>query len=220
MGCTVTDLSPLIARVWPRLVALVAGIAAMLEGAGADDRAVRLHAMRLLRPAEALVRRIITLLADRLETRLLPSAPASQAILPNRKGRRHSAGFALFEPVATCAAAIGGPGRGMRFHAGPRIVDVLGPGTACYAAEEAPARPRLNARLAALQNALEAPERHALRLARRRARALSSDGPRPRLTPLRPGWPPGIRGRDTPDWLSATLDDLNAQIRCRPPPPF
>ncbi|RIJ25859.1 hypothetical protein D1224_01700 [Henriciella barbarensis] len=210
----------MIARVWPRLVALVAGIAAMLEGAGASDRAMRLRAMRLLRPAEALARRIITLLADRLEADLPPLRDGGGQKRPEPVRRRHSAGFVLFEPVATCAASISRPGRGRRFHAGPRIVDVLGLIAVSPTQRDTPAKPRLEGRIAALQKAVEAPERHALRLARRRARALSSDGPRPRLTPLRPGWPPGIRGRETPGWLTAVLDDLTVQIRCRPPPSF
>ena len=218
MGCTVTDLSPLIARVWPRLVALVAHIAAMVAHASPQDRAVRLKAMRLLRPAEALTRRIITLLADQMDPGPLTSRPCCGTDQKNRNRKCRSTGFTLFEPVATCAASIGKAGRRRRFSSGPRIVDLLGIHRAIPQQLAVLSEPPLSARIAALQTALEAPERHAMRLARRRARALSSDAPRPRLTPLRPGWPPGIHGRDTPDWLVAALDDLNAQIRCRPPP--
>lgn len=218
MRCTVTDLSPLIARVWPRLVALVAHIAAMVAHASPQDRAVRLKAMRLLRPAEALARRIITLLADQMDSAPLVSEPRGVAANRNLNQKRRSTSFTLFEPVATCAASIGKSGRRRRFSSGPRIVDVLGSNVAYARPNAVVIEPPLHARIAALQTALEAPERHAMRLARRRARALSNDASRPRLTPLRPGWPPGIHGRETPDWLVAALDDLNAQIRCRPPP--
>ncbi len=216
MGCTVTDLSPLIARVWPRLVALVAHIAAMVARASPQDRAVRLKAMRLLQPAEALARRIITLLADQMDPGTLLSRPCCGTAQKIRARKHHSTGFTLFEPVATCAASIGKSGRRRRFSSGPRIVDLLGAHPALPQQKVASSEPTLSARIAALQSALETPERHAMRLARRRARALSSNAPRPRLTPLRPGWPPGIHGRDTPAWLVAVLDDLTAQIRCRP----
>ena len=216
MGCTVTDLSPLIARVWPRLVALVAHIAAMVAGASPQDPAVRLEAMRLLRPAEALARRIITLLADQMNPGPLPLGPCCGTARKNRDRKRQSTGFALFEPVATCAASIGKTERRRRFSSGPRIVDLFGACPTVTQPRAVLSEAHLSARIAALQNALEAPERHAMRLARRRARALSSDTPRPRLTPFRPGWPPGIHGRETPGWLVAVLDDLTAQIRCRP----
>ena len=218
MRCTVIDLTPLIARVWPRLVALVAHIAAMVAHASPQDRAVRLKAMRLLRPAEALARRIITLLADQMDSAPLVSDPRGVRANTKLTRKRHSTGFILFEPVATCAASIGKAGRRRRFSSGPRIVDLLGAHPALPHKQAVSSEPPLSARIAALQTALETPERPAMRLARRRARALSSDAPRPRLTPLRPGWPPGIHGRETPDWLVAALDDLNAQIRCRPPP--
>lgn len=218
MGCTVTDLSPLIARVWPRLAALVAGIAAMVAHGSPQDRAVRLKAMRLLRPAEALARRIITLLADRMDAGPLNSESRGATARKSRGSQRRSTGFALFEPVATCAASIGRPGRRRRFSSGPRIVDLLGAHSAATYPVAVWSEPPLIARIAALKDVLAAPERHAMRLARRRARALEADATRPRLSPLRPGWPPGIHGRDTPDWLVAVLDDLTAQIRCRPPP--
>lgn len=218
MGCTVTDLSPLIARVWPRLVALVAHIAAIVTRAAPQDRAARLKAMRLLRPAEALVRRIITLLAETMDPGPLPSQPCVGTAKKSRASQRQSTGFTLFEPVATCAASIGKPGRMRRFSSGPRIVDLLGAHAAYSSRKGVSNDPLLDVRIAALQAALEAPERHAMRLARRRARALEAAAPRPRLSPLRPGWPPGIHGRETPDWLVAALDDLTAQIRCRPPP--
>lgn len=218
MGCTVTDLSPLIARVWPRLVSLVAHIAAIVTRAAPQDRAARLKAMRMLRPAEALARRIITLLADRMDPGPLASQPCLGTARKSRGSQHHPTGFTLFEPVATCAASIGKPGRRRRFSSGPRIVDLLGAHAAYFPPKPVSSEPSLSARIAALQNALDAPERHALRLARRRARTPGPDAPRPRLTPLRPGWPPGIRGRETPDWLIAALDDLTAQIRCRPPP--
>lgn len=141
MGCTITDLSPLIARVWPRLVALVAHIAAMVARASPQDRAVRLKAMRLLRPAEALARRIIVLLADQMNPGPLPSQPGGGTARKNRDRKRYSTGFTLFEPVATCAASIGKAGRRRRFSSGPRIVDLLGAHVACAPPNAASSEP-------------------------------------------------------------------------------
>lgn len=225
MGCTAADLSPLIARFWPRLVDLVASIACMVAGRGDQiDRGMRLKALRLLRPAEAMVRRVIALMALNMTV---------EADEPRRETARHrkpsphancgATGFALFEPVPTCAACFDTGRRRRRFSAGPRIIDLAAP----FAPVSPPLTPEtppqtpgdtLLARIDALQSAIDAPEKLARRLARRTARTLADPQSPKRITPLRPGWPPGLPGRETPDWLGAVLLDLNSAIRCRPPP--
>ncbi|WP_018146553.1 hypothetical protein [Henriciella marina] len=225
MECTAANLTPLIARVWPRLVAFVAAIACMVAGRGGQiDGHTRAKALRLLRPAEAMVRRVIALMA--IEMNLETQAPCNNAAdkrKPACRQTRSPGGFTLFEPVPTFAACFGTGSGKSRFTAGPRIIDLAAP---LIPAPQTPAHQTapptqtdmLLARIDALQAAMRAPEKHARRLARRTARTLADPQSKQRITPLRPGWPPGLRGRETPDWLAAVLLDLNSAIRCRPPP--
>ena len=220
MSDPVTALSPLIARVWPRLVALVARLATLAAQAGATgDCGLRLQAFRLLRPAEALARRIIMRLAEEIDAGDLQALRASPARAASpRPAHRAACSFCLFEPVPTFAACFGlSKGRG-RFRAAPRILDLDAP-SPCPAPAPAPATAdTLTGRVEALQRVLDAPDRSARRLARRIARTLAAPASDRRITPLRPGWPPGLRSLDTPEWLKAVLLDLNHELRSRPPP--
>ena len=103
MSDPVTALSPLIARVWPRLVALVARLAKLAAQAGATgDRGLRLQAFRLLRPAEALARRIIMRLAEEIDAGDLQALSASPARAASpRPAHKAACSFCLFEPVPT-----------------------------------------------------------------------------------------------------------------------
>lgn len=220
MSDPVTALSPLIARVWPRLVALVARLAKLAAQAGATgDRGLRLQAFRLLRPAEALARRIIMRLAEEIDAGDLQALRASPArAAPPRPAHKAACSFCLFEPVPTFAACFGlSKGRG-RFRASPRILDLDGPSLDSAAAPAPATADTLTRRVEALQRVLDAPDRSARRLARRIARTLAAPASDRRITPLRPGWPPGLRSLDTPDWLKAVLLDLNHELRSRPPP--
>lgn len=225
MGCTAADLSPLIARFWPRLVDLVALIASMVAGRdGQIHRHTRLKALRLLRPAEAMTRRVIALMALNMTVEAdEPGRETAGHRKPTPHAGRGSTGFALFEPVPTCAACFDTGRRRRRFTSGPRIIDLAAPFAPVSPPPTASIPPQtpadmLLARIDALQSAIDAPEKLARRLARRTARTLADPQSPKRVTPLRPGWPPGLPGRETPDWLGAVLLDLNYAIRCRPPP--
>ncbi len=187
------------------LLAVVAAIGALLQGAGVRDGAGmiarKLHnaALALLRPAESAARRLILLMARGL---VLP-ARRPPALAFAAAGRRappadRAPAFRLFDRTKRLSRVVkAAPPAGI-----PRIRTFWGPPTPPPEPAARPAlRPapsplvearRLGLRLAALQHALVNLPQQARRLARWRAQ-------RPLRLPLRPGRPPGWRadgGRD------------------------
>ena len=182
------------------LTGIVAALFATLGLQGAATlaripREVHRAVLRVLRPAESAVRRLIVIAARGLVVTLPASRPMPAGAIKQGGGSRLS--FQLFDPRKRFATAR----RRMvpRIHVftyDPRVV-ALWP-TPRPAAEPAPPPDgridagRLGLRLLALKRALEDLPRQAKRLARWRARREKMPSPKFKL-PLRPGPPPGHR---------------------------
>ncbi len=223
------------ARIRPQLEALLARLmllAGVVDGAGPEriPHALRRYILRLLRPAEALTRRLIVLMAREMEVGRHPGRPESvpgpsapRKQVPDHASRVRDDGattthFQLFETLYTRRRRprpVYVPG------IGPRILCLDAPYPAApvtdTAEDDASAAP-LIARLRGLQAILENPEK----LARRHARFLARKAALPplergRTSPVRPGWPPGYRSPHTPPWLKDALAHLTSEIRRGPP---
>ncbi len=188
--------------------------------------------LRLLRPAEAAARRLIVVAARDLVVTLPPARPRKPAPQPAAPALRRL-GIAV-SPLATGAAAaitapapprpapslplvdpirLPRPGRHVPPHRAPRISF---PGAADRRPLPQPPAPddpldatRLGLRLRALADALDDLPKHARRFARwraRRDRAVTA-GRVCRLSPLRPGRPPGARRGSTRE-VHEVLADL------------
>jgi hypothetical protein len=178
-----------------------------LAGTGAGARIPQpLHhaVLRLLRPAESALRRLIVIAARGLVVKVAPSRPMQVPPIIGKGGRSRPS-FQLFDPRKNFAELRPkGLSRNLpRIHvfgSDPRVA-------ALWAAPRPKAGParssdglvgaeRLSRRLLALKLALEDLPRQARRLARWRARR--KNAPTPKFTsPLRPGHPPGYRRKPT-----------------------
>ena len=185
---------------------IVAALFAMLGLAGTDmvarlPRSVHRAVLRLLRPAESAMRRLVVIAARGLVVKLAPSRPMPAG--PIGKGRLSRPSFQLFDPRKNFAALRQHRRRPARI--APRIhFFVSDPRVAALwparppAADPAPPpdglvnAARLTRRLQALKLALEDLPRQARRLARWRVRRENAPSPKFR-SPLRPGHPPGHR---------------------------
>ena len=183
------------------LTGIVAALFAML-GLQANvlvariPRDVHRAVLRLLRPAESALRRLIVIAARGLVVTLPPSRPMLSRPVKQGGGARLS--FQLFDSRKRFATA---KRRRMvpRIHvftADPRV-PILWPAPLPAADPAAPPDGRvdggrLGLRLLALKRALEDLPRQAKRLARWRARREKAPSPKFKL-PLRPGPPPGHR---------------------------
>ncbi|MDP1702853.1 MAG: hypothetical protein Q8L53_18085 [Aestuariivirga sp.] len=198
------------------LIEIVADLFAMLGLVALTDTVSRLPwptyraVLRVLRPAESAVRRLIVVAARGLAVK--PAASRLRPVVPVKPGKGGSprvASFQLFDPQPR----IMPPRRKHRPRSGPRIhmfnadgelVTIWPPPRPAKPAPPArPASPdglvnarRLIRRLEALEAALADLPRQAMRLARWRMRQERSENPSFR-SPLRPGRPPGHRKRDT-----------------------
>jgi len=157
--------------------------------------------LRVLRPAESAVRRLVVIAARGLVVKLAPSRPMPKPMPagPIGKGGPSRPSFQLFDPRKNFAELHQHRRRFTRNP--PRIhffpYDTLSP--ARPTAADAPPPPdglvnaeRLSRRLQALKLALEDLPRQARRLARWRVRRENAESPKFR-SPLRPGPPPGHR---------------------------
>lgn len=184
---------------------------------------LRQEVLRLLRPAEALARRLILLLAREPGLAGQP-VPARQTQQPPRRTesplRVPRSCFSLYEPVAPLTPAqftlFPARRRPPASFQAPRLLDLSGP----YPADSAPPEPDhtpdpLITRIRGLQACLAAPGRYARRLAGAMARRLASSVFR-RANPLRPGWPPGARSGHTPADVREMLRLLCLELRARP----
>lgn len=175
------------------LFALVA--AARVGGAGVMlPRRVWLMVLFVLRPAEAAVRRLVVIAARalapaRLRLRAGPAGGFARADVPREPV------FHLIDPLRDVLPSFAGD-------AGLGWEEVL-PGDPAFAAlpesrfDELLDASQLHLRLRALRLALADLSKQARRLARWTARrdAALKDGRPTRLSPMRPGLPPGWRGR-------------------------
>jgi hypothetical protein len=188
------------------LKGIVETLFAMLGLAGAATvarlpRSVHSAVLRLLRPAESSVRRLIVIAARGLVVK--PAASRPMPAGPIGRGGRSRPSFQLFDPRKNFAELRQHRRRATRFV--PRIhffasdprVAALWPAPQ-PAADPAPppdglvgAAP-LTRRLQALKLALEDLPRQARRLARWRVRRENAPSPKFK-SPLRPGHPPGYR---------------------------
>ena len=186
------------------LKGIVETLFAMLGLAGTDmvariPRSVHSAVLRVLRPAESAVRRLIVIAARGLVVKPAPSRPMPAG--PIGKGGHSRPSFQLFDPRKNFAL--------MRRRTAPRIsprIHFFGSDprvVATWSARPSAADPapppddfinaeRLSRRLQALKVALEDLPRQARRLARWRVRRGKAKSPKFR-SPLRPGHPPGYR---------------------------
>jgi hypothetical protein len=189
---------------------IVAALFAMLGLVG-NARVARipqpLHraVLRLLRPAESAVRRLIVIAARGLVVKLTPSRPKPAGPIGKGGGRLRPS-FQLFDPRKNFEAlrqhrrTTRNPPRIHFFNGDPTVA-------ALWAARRPAADPapppdglvnaeRLSRRLHALKLALDDLPRQARRLARWRMRRENAPSPKFK-SPLRPGHPPGYRRKAT-----------------------
>ncbi|WP_084396267.1 hypothetical protein [Henriciella aquimarina] len=214
-------------RAWPLLTGLAATLAALI---GLSDsiapkrvsRSVHIRAMRLLRPAEALLRRLIVLMARELYGNLSGTHPTalspihvSPDLVRVKRDQTKKAHFQLFEPLATVASCDSH--RAPKPVGNPRILSLDAPYPAEVEKPDGLSAARLVARVRALRKVLDNPKHRAKRFARFLARKAAANTPMGRLNPVRPGWPPGARSRHTPPWLTDMLRHLGPEVRKHPP---
>jgi hypothetical protein len=188
------------------LKGIVEVLFAMLGLAGTDTVAripQPLHraALRVLRPSESAVRRLIVIVARGLVVKLAPSRPMPAG--PIGQGGHSRPSFQLFDPRKNFAALrqhrrrpariaprihffASDPRVAALWSARPPVADPTPPPDGLVNAE------RLSRRLRALKFALEDLPRQARRLARWRLRRENAPSPKFK-SPLRPGHPPGYR---------------------------
>jgi hypothetical protein len=177
------------------LLDIVAALFAMLglTGGGSVARIPRglyYDVLRVLRPAEYAVRRLIVIAARGLVVALPPSRPMPPGRIIGRGGRPRNS-FQLFDPRkrfsfdAPAFSGAHGSTNDPQVNATPALLS-----------EAHVNATSLCRRLEALKRALEDLPRQAKRLARWRARREAM--PNPKFTsPLRPGRPPGHRRKPT-----------------------
>ena len=198
------DFTTAITRNSEALKGIVQTLFAMLGLAGGVtmERIPRpLHSavLRVLRPAESAVRRLIVIAARGIVVKASPSRPVPKG--PIARGGRFRPSFQLFDPRKTFAS----PRRRALAQVAPRIHVFAGePRVSALwqspppVADPAPppdgrvSATRLATRLAALKFALDDLPRQARRLVRWRVRRDKAKTPKFR-SPLRPGHPPGYR---------------------------
>ena len=155
--------------------------------------------LRLLRPAESAVRRLVVIAARGLVVKLAPSRQMPAG--PIGRGGNSRPSFQLFDPRKNFALLRRGTATRMvpriHFFASDPRVAALWPARPPVADPAPPPdglvnAARLTRRLQALKLALEDLPRQARRLARWRVRRENAPSPKFK-SPLRPGHPPGYR---------------------------
>ena len=190
------------------LKGIIAALFAML-GLSGEAVAARipqpLHraVLRLLRPSESAVRRLVVIVARGLVVKIAPSRPMPKGHIIGKGGGHRSPSFQLFDPRKNFAELrqhrvkyAKNPPRIHFFGSDPRVA-ALWPARQPVAAPAPPPdglvnAERLTRRLQALKSALEDLPRQARRLARWRMRRENAKTPKFK-SPLRPGRPPGYR---------------------------
>ncbi len=153
--------------------------------------------LRVLRPAESAVRRLIAIAARNVVVKLVASRPMPAGKVIGKGGGNSPPAFQLFDPRkrVKIARAMKVTRLVPRIHVFP--YDSLRPALPPVAAPELPPDglvngERLHRRLQALKLALDDLPRQAKRLVRWQERQMASPWPK-FLSPLRPGRPPGYR---------------------------
>ena len=157
--------------------------------------------LRVLRPAESAMRRLVVVAARGLVVKPVPSRPMPKAPIGKGGGRRLPS-FQLFDPRKNFACLRQSPRTSRNpprihfFGSDPRVA-ALWPSPRPVADPAPPPDGLVNAgrltrRLQALKLALEDLPRQARRLARWRVRREAAPSPKFK-SPLRPGYPPGYR---------------------------
>ena len=192
------------------LNAIVAALFAMLGLVGSDTvarilRSLHSAVLRVLRPAESAMRRLIIIAARGLVVKLAPSRPMPKGQMIGKGGTPRSSSFQLFDTRKNfpelrqhrikCAKH---PPR-ILFFGGDSRVDSLWPAPQPVAAPAPPPdglvnAERLSRRLQALKLALDDLPRQARRMARWRVRRERAKSPKFKSL-HRPGPPPGHRKR-------------------------
>jgi len=211
-------------RAWPRLAAIAETLAGLIgQDAGklpaTLPRPAWIAALRLLRPAESLLRRLILwrvreIMDEAWAQGAIPPPPSEAGRSQPGKARQtaprtgaSTPHFSLFEPIPGCGIASGPPPEPKAAAAREPVAGT--PETPVSAA-------RLIARFRAFEAALADPETRAAAFARFALIHRQRNPIFRRIHPLRPGWPPGIPSRHTPAWLDDTLRFVNAELRRLP----
>ncbi|MEM5515725.1 hypothetical protein WNY37_02115 [Henriciella sp. AS95] len=206
----------------PLLAGLIAQAWAILRVAErvAPTRISRLaHArvLRLIRPAEALVRRLIALLAEKVHSTPLPPQRPHVPIRPAMVSgaEPEGPGAAAPQPETPTFALYEFMPSFVRHYLEGETTPVPQSGFGPPAPTCNPGR--LIARLEALQQAIDNRHAIALRLARSTPRKIARNSAA-RVTPWRLGWPPGGKSAHTEPWLADMLSLFMMAIRRIPPP--
>lgn len=194
------------------LGAVIAALLAMV--AACVGREGRNAVLRILRPAESALRRLIVIYArERLITDAQRSAPLPDfsAFEPNSKERAPA--FRLIDPRKRFDLNEDGADNTDQRHE-PRIW-TMGMATPAHHVDDKPvALPdiaSLKRRIAALDHALKTLPAQARRLNRMTARREQAPPGPGRAGPIRPGWPPGYRQRPGHD-IDIILADCHALV--------
>jgi len=140
-----------LARNWPRVAAMVARIVGLIDGAELLPRAVRNQALRLIRPAEAMVRRLLVLMAAQLDMADALLTAVGQVVRLDDEsqmdavtGVSGSGPAYVFHLIETLAAA--GVAQGLPADLAMRLAKatVAGAGALAEASEEDPGQLRVN----------------------------------------------------------------------------
>jgi hypothetical protein len=202
-----------------RIVAMLAALVGLASGKPGEviAKTVRLQVLRILRPAEAAVRRLIFVAAQGVEIK--PSTPMPAGVFatlrrgasPSEAKRAAPPRFQLADPMVPMISphrsyydSVAGNVAFVKRMPRVRFVAPIDPTIPALFAAKAPARQKPDAdtvrsaalirRLQAITFALETIPRQAKRLARWTARRARMAEKRPVYTsPLRPGLPPGYR---------------------------
>lgn len=201
------DYSLVIRRNRDLLLRITAALLALAGAALVLPRPIFRSVMAALRPAEAAVRRLIFIAASLLDSRLYTPRPAPSGLAAALGGTCKPA-FALFDPLKTFDPEIVWNAANPGFESGYDLPQDHGI-SLTYHPETIDAR-FLGHRLDALLRALNNLPGQARRLCRWQARrdALLKAGRRTRLTPFRPGLPPGWNKRPRRE-EEAALSDLH-----------
>ena len=197
----------------PHLAWVIAAMRALIGTHTRLPLAIRPKVLALLRPAEALARRLLILLAKDIS----PDTRGSRPFPEDLKGRRAepvegqgpaTPRFHLSEPLVTFAVLMA------RQRTPVRLLHWHIPAPAAQSADKPD---RILTRLAALDTLVSHPKGAARRMARWLARHEARPG---RRSPLRIGYPPGCSPHPPDERLDCLLRDAQmfAQTALDPPP--
>ena len=183
-----------------RIVATLFALAG--DGAAKVERRAYFAALRILRPAESALRRLIIIAALGLALKPRSGAAFPERLMAGEGSSSRAPAFALLDPLKSfaCRAPQTVPGHMPRISVPGLFDPVFPPVRRIAAPEDLVNAENLCRRIEALRLALANVPKQAKRLARWRAKrdlALAGNMPRrvKRLSPFRPGHPPGHRKR-------------------------